>query len=479
MQVGREIGQTVGRVLDRLVAISEPLEGFIPSTIDLASGAMITELPPAIEGQRDGDRALAGSNLIHDQALLRTLDVLGAAHNKPAWRSCVDSYLKRFVRDCTGSASGLFPWGEHLYWDLQTNAVANSYDLMNDGKTRALIHDHLRACPQWLWDRLTALDANCVTRFADGLQYHWTSEQPKTYIRHALYAEQRPMTNGAPRSCDFPRHAGFYIYDIAVAYTIEPTATRLAQIAEFADYWWKLRRDDGLLNIESRNPDPQHHNNSAPGQTLSLATSMLEAADLIEPVDANAAALAGEMRKRAAVYIDGFLSAPHKPDEGVFLIIWQRGDEPIHKAMPAWGSRYGVWPLSYIGMTACQAYHLTGDARLLDYARASGRTLLTTPFSNDKAVPAMDAGLGLELLTELFAITGDDAWLDGAAQKAMEFAGIYIADTGKGDLIRGAAGTDYYESQPGPSFLLHAMARTALMLEHGRDCPLEGDFTAR
>ena len=46
-------------------------------------------------------------------------------------------------------------------------------------------------------------------------------------------------------------------------------------------------------------------------------------------------------------------------------------------------------------------------------------------------------------------------------------------------LPRGVVGIDWYESKMGPGFLLHGLARTALLARDGRKCPLEADYTAR
>ena len=46
-------------------------------------------------------------------------------------------------------------------------------------------------------------------------------------------------------------------------------------------------------------------------------------------------------------------------------------------------------------------------------------------------------------------------------------------------LPRGAAGIDWYESQMGPSFLIHGLVRIALMDRDGLPCVLDADYTAR
>ena len=48
-----------------------------------------------------------------------------------------------------------------------------------------------------------------------------------------------------------------------------------------------------------------------------------------------------------------------------------------------------------------------------------------------------------------------------------------------GDLIRGAAGIDWYESQMVPGDLLHGLARLALLALDRDGCPLETNYTAK
>lgn len=88
----------------------------------------------------------------------------------------------------------------------------------------------------------------------------------------------------------------------------------------------------------------------------------------------------------------------------------------------------------------------------------------------------MDAGLGLGLLADLYDITGEAAWLTSAAELAEQLVSIYFDDA---PLPCGAAGIDWYESQMGPGFLLHGLARTALLAADRESCPLMTDYTAR
>lgn len=335
------------------------------------------------------------------------------------------------------------------------------------------IHDHLRAAPFWLWERLQQSNPACVQGFAEGLQYHWTEGEPTEYIRHATI-QQRQLHPRAARSCDFPRHGGFYICDWAFAYRADPRAQTLTQIEAMLDYWWPKRDQHGLLQIESRTPadNDRFHDVNAPSQTLSLAISLLEAASLLQSLTPE---LSLRMQHRASAYIDAFFAAPHDLAAGVYVILSKRSSNELFQAMPIWGSVYGVWPASYVALTALLGYRHTADERLLTWARSVGERYAVEPIPDGVQAPAMDAGLGLGLLADLFELTGEVAWIEAALQLSGRLIDVYF----RRQLPSGAAGIDWYESQMGPGFLLHGLARTALLAEDREGCPLAADYTAR
>ncbi|HID94685.1 MAG TPA: hypothetical protein EYP53_01320 [Candidatus Latescibacteria bacterium] len=468
-----DVLEKVCRSIDILVNASERHEGLFPSLLDLTTHEMLPELPSAIDGQRNGDRSHQGSNLIHDQAVLKTMYALSKALDREEYARAADRYIRRFAIHCTDTVTGLFPWGEHAFWHLIEDKIGNGALLSNPSSRGGAIHDHLRQAPVWVWEKLYEYNPGCVERFAEGLDYHWKDGEPLEYSRHAhIEAETRP--DRGDRSCDFPRHGGFYILDWSFAYIKSGRTDFLQQIHRMVDYWWPKRDGEGLLLIESRSPEDEDrfYNVNAPGQTLSLATSLLESAMLL---DEKQPELAAKMRQRATVYINGFLVAPHDLEKGIFVLACKRDTHTLVDAMPIWGSKYGLWPASYVALTALCAYRMTGDEGLLRWSESVGHCYLREPFPPNVAVPAMDSGLGLSLLADLYDLTGEALWIDGGWRLAGKLIRIYL----DGDLPRGAAGIDWYESQMGPSFLLHGLARMALLSIERNHCPLEADYTAR
>ena len=464
--------QRVCRSIDILIEIGAEYEGLFPSLIDRTTHRMMTEMPPGIPGQRDGDRSHPGCNLIHDEAVLMTMYGLGEVLNRPDYPAAADRYLRRFATHCTDTETGIFPWGEHAYWHLVEDRVADSYQLRDPKRAKQTTHDHLRQAPLWLWEKLHGFNPICVTRFAEGLNGHWTEGEPLEYIRHAYIEEIRPYAQGQ-RSFDFPRHGGFYIFDWAFAYLKTGREDFLDQIRTMLDYWWPLRDERGLLMSESRSPESDaHYRVNAPGQTVSLGASLLETADLIE---GQLPGLAERMRERGIVYIDGFLAAPHDLESRIFALYSSRETNELKKEMPIWGSVYGTWPACYVALIALCIHRIRPDERLLAWAEAVGQGYLEADFPKDVQAPAMDVGLGVGLLADLYDVTEEDRWLIGGLDLAEKLMNIYM----DGELPRGASGIDWYESQMGPSFLLHGLARIALMARDGLPCPLEADYTSR
>jgi len=88
-----ELLQILTRALDTLVAAGASHQGLFPSILDRRTGEMLAEMPAAIPGQRDNDRAPRGSNLVHDEPTLLTMLSLGERRYVEA----AEKYVRRFA----------------------------------------------------------------------------------------------------------------------------------------------------------------------------------------------------------------------------------------------------------------------------------------------------------------------------------------------------------------------------------------------
>jgi len=508
-----------------LTDAANEFEGLFPSIIDLDTRRMPDQLPPKIAGQRNEDRAHPGSNLMHDKYLLGAMRGLGQGINRADMHKAADRYLKRFATHCTDTTTGLFPWGEHAFWDVANDKIGNSFPLAYDWWTAPAIHDHLSATPFWLWEKLYEFNPRCVERFAEGLDYHWREGEPVEYCRHAnIELKERPPREG--RSCDFPRHGGHYIMDWSFAYLKTGRADFAAQIDKMLDFWW-AKRDPatGMLPLESKTPPEitAIYGLTSPGQAMSLAMSLFETAELLSggvtsdgvilsnrphrrrgcigkevtrekgdflrsgaknlrgekqilrAAQNDIAALAAKMRERAAVYAGCFLTLPHDLSNDVWVDCTRFDTGEIVSTMSCWGSVYGGGTAAGAAKACVGFYRMTGNEEFFRFAECVGRRYLREPIPEGATVPVVDAGSVIALFADLYDITGESVWLDQGLKLAGDFMPVYF----EGDLPRGEAHIDYYDSQMGPGILLQSLARIALLADDRENCPLGPDYSGR
>lgn len=478
-----KITDRVSDTFDALVKVADLHNGFFPSVIDCQTLTIPKKMPPAIPGQREGDRARWGCNLMHDHPLLRVMLLVGQEESYAAYVGTVERYLSQFVTHCTHSPSGLFLWGEHAYWRIDTGRAGNSMADASGDPSYPIIHDHLRAAPLWLWRKLDDLNPECVQRFAHGLDYHFKIGEPDEYSRHtcleaggtSLSLHHGFDATGRPKRLhgrrdganDFPRHSGFYAIDLAFAWSRSCDANVERKLQRATDYWW-LRHDDlGPLPLQSRGDDAPR----LVSQTLSLAYSLLEVAEVLESAQSPDHAWADRLRQRARRYIDlCYVDRSPSPNDLDLLRDPNR---------PAWGSSYGHtrpvisrYPLLYLG-----GYRLTGDDRLLRDAITLTQRLAEAGLPSDVHVLAIDVAMGLGAMADLYELTREARWMDHALALADQTMQAFWI--GQNRLPLGASGIDWYEAQMGTGYLLYHLARVAYLARSIDACPISSDYTNR
>jgi len=263
----------------------------------------------------------------------------------------------------------------------------------------------------------------------------------------------------------------------------QPRPETREQIIRFADYWWQRHEPGQCLAIESLSPadDDQFFDVLNPPQTLSLAMSLAEAAQVLAPVDP---ILSQTLRVRAATYADAFLAAPHDLQAGVYVGGYRRKIGEPCQIMPVWASVYGLGIATSSALLCCAWYRMTKNSAFLDWARACGRKCAAqdkTPVRHDGRVsdpeqaPALDAGLALELMSDLYDLTREPEWLTAGAQIWNDVEQGYFSQ----GLIRAACNAEWYEAQLGSAYLIHGAARFGLWMQTAASHSLEPDYSCR
>ncbi len=184
--------------------------GLLLSALDRTTLAPLVSRPAAPGGIRREDRSgepwntLVGANPHLDENLLRVFYALSEITGDGKYAKVADEELAWFLRNTASPATGLYPWGEHMAWDVIEDKPIS-------GAAEA-IHEFAR--PWVLWDRSYALAPEESKKFALGVWEHQIANH-KTggFDRHAPYFKHGPVDGK-----DFPRHAGFYVLTWGHAY---------------------------------------------------------------------------------------------------------------------------------------------------------------------------------------------------------------------------------------------------------------------
>ena len=415
--------ERVVAVLERLDATANEYDGLVPAVLDVNTGRMPTASPQQIPGQRSSELADGGANLLDDAALLSTTRELAA--NGVSVPDLVGPYVSTFATECADTATGLFPWGDHAYWDLDAWQPGSCYD---DGR---LIHDQRLRCPTWLWEAIEAQDSRVVQAFADGLDWHWIDEDRSIANRHAYIDRRERRPARGERSCDFPRHIGTFLHDVAIAHRHDPMTARRQQLHHWLEYWSGAHDDRGLLPYERRG-----HADPSPQQTLAYASGLSAAATVLDGHEPDLVATLDSHIERC---VTGFLTAGH---DGGRL----------------WAAGYPNEILAAQGLTCLHVYRRTHDERLLEWAIGVGNLYRGLPFPGTQTmIPAKDPGLVLELYADLAAITGDQPWIEAAQPLVAAVLEEYLDRR----VPRAATGIEHYDAHHGTGTLLHGLARIA------------------
>ena len=131
------------------------------TTLNRSKLTLATDLP-GVEGVRSKDRTAGAANPMYHQQLYMLLYELSESTGEAKYERAVDEALTYFFKHTQNAATGFLPWGEHLGWDLQEEAVV-------DAGQGELTHE----MKLWtLWPQVYRLAAEAAVRFARGLWRH-------------------------------------------------------------------------------------------------------------------------------------------------------------------------------------------------------------------------------------------------------------------------------------------------------------------
>ena len=428
LHYAREFIETMIREgTDRYGKVSGPM---FASILDMETHRLPEDIPANIEGQRYGDRSLRGGNLHHDVMLLQACDALSEITGEQKYARAKQEYLQFFLKNCP-QATGLFPWGEHAYWDFF------------EEKPGAEIHEFLGGVPDAFWESLWKMDANAVNREADGLINHVTDLENFHFDRHADLHKTLPTPRRGGGGLDFPRHAGFYIHLWGFVYAKAPDKKYADWIGKMIDHHWRFRDVDGILPSTTRGAQAQI---ATAESTLSLGVSLLETAEILSEGD-----LKKRCREAGEAYVGAVMQLKHLAVEGKFVATLDvKSRKPDYSEPYRFG--YGG------GFTADNANLLLAvnrikkDHRALEFAEGFAEFYAKhEPPPAHEIVRAHVYASIIGLFTDLYDLTRKPVY----REQADRYAKLAIERLFYKGLFRGATGLDHYESDLMPGNLAY------------------------
>ncbi len=233
---------------------------------------------PSIPGQRIWDRAMWGSNLSHDLRLLDTMETVSEITGDGRYAEAARAYLQFFLDNCTHTPTGLWPWGEHAYWNFYTESP----------HAHLTLNHETFSTPAGFWERAWELNPDAVRRHADGLINHVKDLETFAFCRHADLTQVLPD----PRPEELL--SGLLDFQSVGARLMEVWAFTWAQtgddkyrdwITRMVDYFETCRLEQsGMLPVLSQHAYRPSLRPS-PGATLTVGMVMLEMAEALEGTD--------------------------------------------------------------------------------------------------------------------------------------------------------------------------------------------------
>jgi hypothetical protein len=333
--------------------------------------------------------------------LLRVLYTLSEITGDARYRKAADEELTWFFKNTMSPKTSLFPWGEHLSWDVMFDQPISGGEEM--------MHEFAR--PWVLWERSFALAPDACAKFALGLWEHQIANQ-KTggFDRHAPYWEHGPVDGK-----DFPRHAGFYIGTWCYAYKYTTNQTFLRAIESLVARFERKRVQKDGSSVGTIGP-----------LDCETASAMVP-----EPLASRLRAFAAREDELIIPDIEKEAQAAQSPSTNRMAVI------------PKWQSGYSASTLASSAMFCLGRYEQTQQKRYRDLIIAIADAYLDSRPEEDVDAWPMSFAHAISAQVAAYRFTNRAIYLEQAKRLARLAAEIFWQDN---PLPRASLMTGHYET---------------------------------
>ena len=406
-----------------------------------------------IDGVRNNDRSISGSNPLRDAELYEILYNLENITGDESYAREADNSLEFFFNHCQSPETGLMAWGEHLYWDFENEACGY-------GKANEDYHE----CGVWpFWDTCYRLAPEACWRFAIGEWDHQIADKNTgNFSRHARWSVHGPYSG-----FEFPRYAGQMIERWTDAYEREENFNQSRRAELLQAILVIFHRMEENTKLSKSGYLPAGSTKKGDHNKVVWLKSNLELARCLELAAPLFDIEIGEKMRQFALRQDiDFLNAPHKLDStggGFAVTLHADTGLPRVRSMnkpytSGWGSGYGYGPHANIA-NICFERHLKLSTRYPELSArykdlmlaAAEQYLLSGPDTLQLLKPDVFASV-IKLMLNSFELTSDRRFIE----RANIFArmGIMLFLDNESPLPKATNQHNHYESiTGGPDFM--------------------------
>ena len=444
--------------LDRMMSVG--LDRYGPehsglwlASIDLRQGGCAEDKPAHLRWYRD-IYSPRGSNLYWDLPLLEAAYEVSRLTGRKRYARGADQYLRCFLQKCAGTPSGLFQWGNHIYYDVFTDRVVG------------FSGSHHECRPHTpTWDRFWSLDPQRTERAIVAIgQGHVCNPESGLFCRHAdvrgVAVEAKPKADAAVHS--FLEAGGVIVESLCwlAARKESPERERLIELAHRTAAYSFAQRDarSGLLRNQ---PNKRRWDYETATSEVGLwAGCLLRAAARVQD---------DRFQAMAAAAVRAWVTAAYDERRGMYF-----GTVNVEDAAPReFPPPRGYWPPKYAEVfdlatrpthnypmpmaEACLTLYQRTQEEVFRQAVARwiGQVERSLPANGGQGACAEDYGRAIHFLVRA-AQELDDTRARGLAQQVAEES-VRLLYAGQYGMFRSHPGEDRCDAVDGPGILMLAL----------------------
>lgn len=417
---------------------------------------------PSPPGTRPGDRAVGGSNLLHDVVTQRAFRVLSAVTGDKKYSAAANDYLHDTLRCAQNPLTGLLAWGEHTYYDLFADE-GSVHDKYREQQFGGLWHELLAWTPPWA--ELWAVDSARTARAIAGLRFHFHDPEGNSlFNRHAYWDRAQYQLPAA--SQPWIKHSGLYAHAFFFLHARTGEAEWLRRGRNIAALYWAHRNPKTDLTLGCIGDPRPNAQQASLGGTASLAYWLYKAYQ--------ACPSEKSLRTRALTLLKAYDRRGYDKTRDGYRAAVTLDGAPVEKSdalSPTWASAYGEGSLPKFGRMAAYLAAAEKDTDCLEMARRVARLMRRDPLPQTYVAEPIGYALGLSL--DLFDLTGETAYLSDARR----YADLALAKLWRNGLFTRQTDDPFYEAKLGTGDLVAGLLRLHLRLKPGLKEPPSVDWS--